>query len=143
MATRAITFTLFNGFTNDLITELHNLSSDTLQIRLVTDVAAATDATNTAFTEVTGANYSAGGIACSQTVNVAGAVNTIQSAVDFLWSENASGFTNANSAIIYNSTSSRAIAFADIRDGVTAVGSTNQDVDINLENGTDLFSLGA
>lgn len=142
MATRNITFTLFNGFTNDLITEQHNLSSDTLQIRLVTDVAAATDATNTAFTEVTGANYSAGGIACSQTVNVAGAVNTIQSAVDFLWSENASGFTGANSAIIYNSTSSRAIAFADLRDGATAVDSTGQDVDINLENGTDLFTVG-
>ena len=144
MATRNITFALLNGFSLDAISGLHTLTTDALNIQLVTDVVTAATATNTALTEVTGANYTAGGIACSQTINTAGAVNTVQSAVDFLWTENASGFTGANSAVIRNQTSGRIIAFADIRDGgTTAVDSTGQDVDINLANGTDLFTVGA
>lgn len=143
MATRNITFTLLNAVSSDLAAELHQLTSDALNILLVTDVLTAATASDFALTEVTGNNYTAGGIACAQTLDVSGNIVTVQSAVDFLWSEDASGFTNANFAVIRNQTSGRIIAIADIREGgTTAVSSAAQDVDINLENGSDLFTIG-
>lgn len=142
MATRAITFNLVNGFHVDLANKLHNLTTDTLSIRLTSTTIAVTTATNAALTEVTGTNYTAGGIVCSQTLSTVAAATTIESAIDFLWTEHATGFTDAYMAVIYNDTASRIIAISDIRDGTTVVDSTGQDVDINLENGTDLFNLG-
>ena len=143
MPTRSITFNVANGLAADLAAELHNFSSDALSIRLTTNAVPVTTATNSALSEVTGANYTSGGIACSQTLSSSGGSVTVQSSEDFLWSANGSGFTNAHSAVIYNDTSSRIIAVADIRDGSTVVDSSSQDVDINLENGTDLFTIGA
>lgn len=143
MATRAITFNVLDGFHLDLANGVHNLSTNALSIRLTSTTIAVTAATNTALTEVTGANYTAGGILASASANTVAGVTTYESAVDFKWLDNASGFSDAYMAVIYNDTTSRIIAVSDIRDGATVVSSIGQDVDINLENGTDLFTLGA
>ena len=142
MPTRAINFTPLNGLTNDIVSELHNFAADTFSVRLVTEVVTAATATNATLTEVTGANYTAGGIV--QTTSVTGTEPNLvlESSTTNLWSENASGFTNAASAVVYNDTSGRILTFADIRDGVTPVSSAAKDVQVNFENGTDILSLG-
>lgn len=146
MPTRAEAYTLMNGYSEDLSKGRHNLETDALHMVLVTDVITAATATNFAFTQVTGNNYTAGGLACNQTLNLSALpIVDVESTTNFLWSEDAAGFNNAATALIYNTTSGRIIAFADIRDegnGQALVDSTGQDVDINLENTNRLFSLG-
>lgn len=143
MATRSETFTVINGFHLDCANGVHNLATDVFSLRLTSTLVSLTDATNTALTEVTGANYTAGGILCSKTISTVAGLTTYQSAVDFKWLDNASGFSDAYMAVIYNDTTSRIMAISDIRDGTTVVSSIGQDVDINMENGTDLFTIGA
>lgn len=142
MPTRAITVTAFDGFTADLMAGLHTFGTDDIRAMLVTAVPAASTATNAALTEVTGANYTAGGMALSATLGGVAPQSILQTAVDTLWSENASGFTDAAAVVVRNATSGRLIAFADIRDGATVVDSTVQDVDVNWANGGDIVSVG-
>lgn len=141
MPTRAITFTLLNGLANDIVSEVHNFGSDTFSVRLVTDVVTSATATNASLTEVTGNNYSAGGIAQATSVTGTAPNLVLESSTTNLWSEDAAGFTDAASAVVYNDTANRIVCFADIRDGVTPVSSAAQDVQVNFENGTDILSL--
>ena len=136
MATRAITFNKMNGFLADVFnSNLHDLDTDVFSMRLTSNVIAATDATNTALTEVIGNNYTAGGIVLTTNVNIgANGELTLEATDDVKWLEDAAGFTDAATAVVYNDTASRIVSVADIRDGATPVSSAAQDVDINLPN---------
>lgn len=136
MAQRAITFNKMNGFLADAFNaKLHDLDTDVFSMRIVTDVVAVSDATNLAFTEVTGNNYTAGGIVMATNVDIgANGELTLESTTDLKWLEDAAGWPDGNSAIVVNDTSGRIVSVADIRDGASAVSSVAQDVDINLPN---------
>lgn len=141
MAARAITFNLLEGFSVDLWNELHNLNSDVLSMRISSNAITLDSSTSATITEVTGNNYTAGGILCDHSMDVSGNINIAQSIIDFLWDEDAAGFTDGYTAYIFNNTAGLVIARADIRDGATLVSSAAQSVDINIENGTDLFTF--
>lgn len=144
MATRAISFVKVDDLTDDLIEGRHEFSADVFSIRLSPTVLAASIASNAAITQVTGTNYTAGGILLAATVSGTKPVRTLQSAVDLKWLEDATGFADAATAYIYNDTKGRVLAISDIRDagnGNAVVDSTGQDVDINLENGTDILTI--
>lgn len=142
MAIRAITFTEMDNFHLDLGAELHNLDTDVISVRLTSTAILVTDATNSALTEVTGTNYTAGGILASMTTNTTAGQSIYQSAVLFKWVADLTGFSDAYMAVIYNDTASRIIAIADIRDGTTVVDSSTEAVTVNMANATDLFTHG-
>lgn len=142
MATRAETLSLMNGFHVDNDDNVINLGSDVFSMRLTSTVIAITDLTSAALTEVVGSNYTAGGILVSLTKSTVAGKTTYQSAVDIKWLDHVSGFTDAYMCVLYDDTASRIIAISDIRDGTTVVSNQGQDVDLNAENGTDLFSTG-
>lgn len=143
MPSRAITAVGYKGVPEDLWRGRHNVDTHTFKAMLVTAVPNPNDATNAAYTEVTGSNYTAGGIDIAATLDISAAPLTIlQSAVDLLWPEHASGFTNAAAVVITNVTSGRHIAYGDIRDGAAPVDSTQGSADVNLGNGTDVYTTG-
>ena len=124
--------TLFNEFKEDVGQKIHNLSSDTFKIALVTNAvtpAAGTSdprwgaggSTNLSTYEVTpGGNYSAGGATLSSSTWSETAGTATFDASDVTIAQNASNPNNARWAIIYNDTSSgkEALAFVDLG-GVT------------------------
>ena len=136
MPVRGITFNKMNGFLADVFNlNLHDLDTDVFSMRLTSNVIATTDPTNTALTEVVGNNYTAGGIVLATNVDIgASGELTLEATNDIKWLEDAAGFTDAATAVVYNDTSGRIVSVADIRDGGTPVSSVAQDVDINLPN---------
>lgn len=124
--------TLFNEFKEDVGQKIHNLSSDTFKIALVTNAvtpAAGTSdprwgaggSTNLSTYEVTpGGNYSAGGATLSSSTWSETAGTATFDASDVTIAQNASNPNNARWGIIYNDTSAgkEALAFVDLG-GVT------------------------
>lgn len=144
MPSRAVTRSFFNGFSRDLSNGLHNFSSAVIKAKLVTALPTVATATNAVLTEVTGANYTAGGIDLSVSVGGVLPQTLIESAIDTLWAENPAGFTNAVAVVVHNETSGRMISFGDITvdAGTTPVSSAVQDVDVNWANGTEICKIG-
>lgn len=118
----------FDQFLVDVQKKLHDLSSDTLMVGLITAVAtpAATDAdprwgaggtTNYLTNEVTpGGNYATGGVAIATPTVTLTAGAAVFDGGDISITQNASNPTNARWGIIYNSTDTgkRAIGFVDL-----------------------------
>jgi hypothetical protein len=125
----------FNG------TSTVDLDTDTLKIMLTTSTYSPSqshdfkdDVTN----EVSGSNYTAGGVTCSgATVTLAS--NVVKFAIsDPSWAQHASGFTNARTAVLYKSTgvdsTSRLIAYVTFASDVGNV-SGDLTLQINATNG--------
>jgi hypothetical protein len=122
--------TLFEEFSEQLGTEQHNFSTDTLKLGLIDNMAppTAADATPTwsdySANEVgTGGGYPAGGITlASVTWSEAAGVATLDAA-NIALSQNASGFTDAYWGILYNDTNGTdmAIAFVELGGPVSEV----------------------
>ena len=124
--------TLFNEFKEDVGQKIHNLSSDTFKLGLVTNAvtpAASTSdprwgaggSTNLSSSEVTpGGNYSAGGAALATSTWSETSGTATFDAADVSIAQNASNPNNARWGIIYNDTSAgkEALAFLDLG-GVT------------------------
>jgi hypothetical protein len=123
---------IFNEFKEDVGQKIHNLSSDTFKLGLVTNAVtpAATTAdprwgaggsTNLSSSQVTpGGNYSSGGpTLASSTWSETSGTATFDAA-DVSIAQNASNPNNARWAVIYNDTSAgkEAVAFVDLG-GVT------------------------
>ena len=112
----------------DLGNKIHDLDGDTLKVGLVTSVVTpalstagphfgGTGTTNFATNQVaTGTAYTTGGPSLASVVwTLVSSVPTLQAAI-LVIAQDASGFTNARWAIIYNDTDAnkRAIAFVDL-----------------------------
>jgi hypothetical protein len=124
--------TLFNEFKEDVGQKIHNLSSDTFKLGLVTNAVtpAATTAdprwgaggsTNLSSSQVTpGGNYSTGGPTLASTTWSETSGTATFDAADVSIAQNASNPNNARWGIIYNDTSAgkEAVAFVDLG-GVT------------------------
>ena len=124
--------TLFNELKEDVGQKIHNLSSDTFKLGLVTNAvtpAASTSdprwgaggSTNLSSSEVTpGGNYSAGGAALATSTWSETSGTATFDAADVSIAQNASNPNNARWGIIYNDTSAgkEALAFLDLG-GVT------------------------
>lgn len=124
--------TLFNEFKEDIGQKIHNLSSDTFKLGLITNAAtpsASTSdprwgsggSTNFASSQVTpGGNYSTGGPALASSTFAESSGAATFDAADVSIASNASNPNNARWGIIYNSTSAglEAVAFLDLG-GVT------------------------
>jgi hypothetical protein len=123
---------IFNEFKEDVGQKIHNLSSDTFKLGLVTNAVtpAATTAdprwgaggsTNLSSSEVTpGGNYSTGGPTLASTTWSETSGTATFDAADVSIAQNASNPNNARWGIIYNDTSAgkEAVAFVDLG-GVT------------------------
>lgn len=124
--------TLFNEFKEDVGQKIHNLSSDTFKLGLVTNAvtpAAATadprwgagGGTNLSSSQVTpGGNYSSGGPALGSSTWSETSGTATFDAADVSIAQSASNPNNARWGIIYNDTSAgkEAVAFVDLG-GVT------------------------
>jgi len=116
-------FYLFDDYVDHLGEEIHNFSTDTIKVGLVTSTAAPTQGSVAAWgtfspNEVSGTGYTPGGNALAGTSwNEAGGTATFD-ANDLTFSYNAAGPTNARYAIIYNdsdvTTPKAAIGFLDL-----------------------------
>jgi hypothetical protein len=143
--------TLFHEFKEDVGQKIHNLSSDTFKLGLVTNAvtpaAGTTDprwgaggTTNLSTSQVTpGGNYSTGGptLASSSWSETAGTATF--DAADVSIAQNASNPNNARWAIVYNDTSTgkEALAFVDLG-GVTDLTAGNFAI---TWNASGIFSL--
>ena len=130
--------TLFNEFKEDVGQKIHNLSSDTFKVGLVTNAvtpAAGTSdprwgaggTTNLSTSQVTpGGNYSAGGPALASSTYSETAGTATFDAADVSIAQDAANPNNARWAIIYNDTSAgkEAVAFLDLG-GVTDLTAGN------------------
>jgi hypothetical protein len=136
--------TNFNGLADDLATAQHNVGTHVFKAMLITTIPGVGDATSNAYTEVTGTNYTAGGIDLEMTLGGTAPQAILQSAVDTLWSEDATGFTDAKAVVVRNTTTGKNVCFGDITadEGTTPVSSAAQDVDVNWANGTDVTTIG-
>ena len=137
--------TLFEEFANQLGSENHvfEAAGDTIRVALFTasrtfaaaDASPAYSSTN----EVSGTGYTAGGATiASQSYNEASGVATFDGA-DVTWSQNASGFTGATSALIYNDSnaSDMAIGWVDLGSAVS-----QQDGDVTISwNASGIFTV--
>lgn len=146
MPTYNATMTLFNGYNEDKLKARHDVGTHTYRAMLLTAIPTATTATNATLTEVTGDNYTAGGVDISATLGVSGAQATIQSSVDLAqsWIESAGGFTDARAIAIRNATTGRLVCFGDITQdgGTTPVSSVDGPVDVNWNGGTNILREG-
>jgi hypothetical protein len=130
--------TIFEEFSNDVGLSKHNLDTEVHKLALITTAAASVAASTATPTwsdfsgaEVTGSGYTAGGATIASTSYVeASGVGTFDG-VDVTWSQNASGFTNARTGIIYNSTHASSIAIAKVDLGSTNVSLQDGDVTVS------------
>lgn len=137
--------TLFEEFANMLGSENFNFETggDAIKVALfntsrsftAADASPAYSSTN----EVSGTGYTAGGTAiASQTYNEASGVATFDGA-NITWSQNASGFTGATSALIYDdaNASDMAIGWVDLGSAVS-----QQDGDVTISwNASGIFTV--
>ena len=130
-------FFLFNDFARQMgsTTDRSNFPGDQIMVALIKDTITPTvaDLTPTwsdySAHEVTGANYTAGGKQITNRTWVeSGGVATLDGD-DLVWVQNASGFTNARWAIVYNTTQAADIAIGFIDLG-SNTDSTVDDVEI-------------
>lgn len=115
--------TVFEEFSLDIGSGVHDFTSDTLKLALIDNTSAPTaaDATPTwsdySANEVSGTNYTAGGASLSGvTYTEAAGVATLDDTGNVAWSQHASGFTDAYWAVLYNddAASDQAICFVDL-----------------------------
>lgn len=146
MPTYNASMTLFNGYNQDKLLGRHIVGTHSYRAMLLTTIPTANTATDAALTEVTGDNYTAGGVDISATLNVSGAQATVQSAVDLAqtWVQSAGGFTGARAVVIRNATTGRLVCFGDITQdgGTTPVSSVDGPVDVNWNGGTNIWREG-
>ena len=98
----------YNNATKDILDGTIDLDSDTLKVSLHTSTYSP-DATHDFFSdltnEVTGDNYTAGGVTLGSTAITTVTTNDAKfDAADATWSSHASGFSTARYAVIYKST---------------------------------------
>ena len=123
-------FLYFNDFADDLGKKVHQLDTDTIKTALVTNVTVpsvttaapswgAGGSTNFATNEVSGTNYTAGGIDIAATFSTTGAVGTLDGATNPAWTQNGAGPTDIRWGIIYNDTATNkdCIGFIDMGGG--------------------------
>ena len=135
--------TLFEEFAKMLGSENFVFGSDTTKVALFDTSAsfAATDASPvySSTNEVSGTGYSAGGATiASPTYTEASGVATFDGA-NITWSQNASGFTGATSALIYDDTNATKMAIGWIDLG-SAVSQQDGDVTISW-NASGIFTV--
>ena len=136
----------FDDFVDDLGTKIHDLDADTIKMALVTNVVVpsvttsapswgAGGSTNLSTNEVSGTNYTAGGIDIAATFSTSAAVGTFDGATNPAWTQHASGPTDIRWGIIYNDTATNkdCIAFVDMGGGS----------DISLADGNISFTFAA
>jgi hypothetical protein len=146
------TVTLFEEFSLKIADGTHDLSSatGTWKVALLSDVigtgitAADVDPDISDYTQVTGGtSYTAGGETVAQTWTEAGGTATFEiTTATTTWTQDASGPTNINTALIYDDSlvGNNAIGFMDMRDGGTTAISL-QDGDITITWAANLFTL--
>ena len=145
------TVTLFEEFSKYIGDGSHDLDADSFKVALLSDVIGtginASDATPdfADYTEVTGGtSYTAGGEAITATWTELNGTATFEvTTATTTWTQDASGPTNINTALIYNTThagTNDAVAFMDMRDGGTTAISL-QDGDITITWAANLFTL--
>ena len=105
------TAALCNSFKNELLGMATHVSTDVFKIALYTNAAATLDKTTTAYTsagEITGAGYTAGGMALS---GLASSLDTDTGILDFSDPAWSTATITADTALIYNSSkSNKAVA---------------------------------
>lgn len=107
--------TIFEEFALDVGTEKHQLDTDSHKLMLISTVAASIGASTATpvYGDFSGAEMASGngytttGAVSATTYVEAGGVGTFDGA-DVTWSQNASGFTTARTAVLYNDTPSSA-----------------------------------
>ena len=135
--------TLFQEFAANLGAENFIFASDDINVALFTTSRAfAADDASPAYSstnEVSGTGYDAAGATlASQTYNEASGVATFDGA-NITWSQNASGFTGATSALIYDDTNATdmAIGWVDLGSAVS-----QQDGDVTISwSGSGIFTV--
>ena len=131
--------TIFEEFANDVGLSKHNLDTDVHKLMLISTAAAsvaASTATPT-YSDFSGAEmasgngYTTGGATVASTSYVeASGVGTMDGN-DVTWSQNASGFTTARTAILYNSTHASSVAIAKVDLGSSNVSLQDGDVTVS------------
>ena len=131
---------IFEEFASDIGLKLHNLDTDTHKLMLTsvaasTGVAVASNASPSysdfSGTEMaSGSNYSTGGATVASTSLVeASGVGTFDGN-DVTWSQDASGFTTARTAVLYSSTASASNAICYVDLGSSNVSLVDGDVTV-------------
>ena len=146
------TVTLFEEFSLKMADGTHDLASGTgtWKVALLSDVigtgitAADVDPDISDYTQVAGGSgYTTGGETILQTWTEAGGTATFEiTTATTTWTQNGSGPTNINTALIYDDSlvGKNAIAFMDMRNaGTTAI--SLQDGDITITWAANLFTL--
>ena len=118
-----------------------NLASggDTVKVALITSAVAPNQAADTTFSgasyvEVTGTNYTAGGInvTSGQSCTLASDIVTFTSSVSLDWVQSLTGFSNAAYAVAYGSVSGKLIAYLPFG---SSQGNISADFTITLPSG--------
>lgn len=141
MPTKSVTPAKLNALTNDLLNARINFETGSFSIRLTATVLTAATLSNASITEVTGTNYTAGGIPLTTTIEGTAPTQILRSSTAMQWTKGAGAVTDAAFAYIYESTSGRIVGIADIRDGANPLDTTNDDLIITFDNGTDILQL--
>lgn len=138
---------VFNEAKQNIANGLLDLPAGTdFSCMLITTLPTAAQATpdSADFTEVTGAGYTAGGVALTTTWVESGGTVTFDSSVNPSWSQNASGPTNIVAALIYSETAvgEDALAFIDLTNdgGTTPISLQDGDITITF-NASGIFTL--
>ena len=140
------TFTLFEEFSANLGAGVHNFSSDSFKVAMITTLPLASQATPAFgdFTEVTGTGYTAGGVALTTSFVEAGGVSTFDASTNPTWTQNGAGPSNIIAALVYNDTEAgkAAVGFVDMTTdaGSTPVSTQNGDITITW-NASGLFTI--
>lgn len=138
--------TLFNEFPEELLKGTHDFDTHVFKVAFITTLPTATQATPALadFTEVSGSNYTAGGITLTMVVSRSTNVSTVDSSVDPEWIQNASGPNNIKAGLIYNDTDAgkKAVGFVDMTtdNGVTAISLQSGNIKITW-NAAGIFTL--
>lgn len=118
MAIINVASSIFYKHSLDLGTKQHDYSTDVLKVALLSDIplagAADLDFTAIAVNEVSGSGYTPGG----QVTTASWVMNNDKAVLDLTditWTVDAAGPTDIRGLVVYNDTSKKCIAFADIR----------------------------
>lgn len=135
----------FDEFTLDIGEKEHNLSTDTHKISLHSTLPDTATASPT-YTDFTGTEMASGNgyTTAGETANItyaeAGGTATLTLGTDITWTQNGSGFTTAEAAVIYSDTAAAKEAIGTI--DLTVDGGTTpislQDGDVTIQAGTIL-----
>lgn len=131
----------FEEFTKYIGDGSHDLDGDTFKIMLLSNTHNSTIAVANAtpdsadYTEVTGTNYTAGGVTVTVTWTEVGGVATLATTSAATWSQNAAGPADIRTALLYNTThvgTNDAICYIDMTaDGTTPISLADGDITIN------------